>query len=53
MKSIKEIEPDEKTNILANTIMECMRKNNMVLEHLDDATVLIEHAYRKNATIKG
>lgn len=44
---------EEHASLLSNVITECMVKNNMTLENLDEAREIVKEAYRKNATIKG
>lgn len=38
---------------LSNIIVEYMTKNFMTLENLDEACVLVDEVFRKNAMLKG
>lgn len=44
---------EEQAAKLSNIIVEYMMKNSMTLENLDEASVLVEEAFRKNAMLKG
>ena len=43
----------EKSSVLHNIIVTCMRENNMTLENLDEACDIVQEIYRKNAMLKG
>lgn len=44
---------EEQAAKLGNNIIDCMTKNSMTLENLDEACEIVRNVYRKNATIKG
>lgn len=44
---------EEQAAKLSNTIVEYMTKNFMTLENLDEACVLVDEVFRKNAMLKG
>ena len=44
---------EEQAAKLSNIIVECMAKNFMTLENLDQACVLVDEVFRKNAMLKG
>lgn len=44
---------EEQAAKLSNIIVECMTKNFMTLENLDEACVLVDEVFRKNAMLKG
>lgn len=52
-KELDVISREEKSAKLSNIIVEYMMKNSMTLENLDEASVLVEEAFRKNAMLKG
>lgn len=44
---------EEQAAKLSNIIVEYMTKNFMTLENLDQACVLVDEVFRKNAMLKG
>ena len=44
---------EEQAAKLSNTIVECMMQNSMTLENLDEACVLVQEVFRKDAMLKG
>ena len=50
-KELDVISREEKAAKLSNIIVEYMMKNSMTLENLDEASVLVEEAFRKNAML--
>lgn len=42
----------EKTSVLSNAIAECMIKNEMTLEMLDNACQIVKELYRTDAVIR-
>ncbi len=43
---------EQRAAILSNAIMDCMRRNGMTLENLDDACTNVREVFRTNATMK-
>lgn len=43
---------EQRAAILSNAIMDCMMKNGMTLENLDDACTNVREVFRTNATMK-
>ena len=43
---------EQRAAILSNAIMDCMMKNSMTLENLDDACTNVREVFRKNAAMR-
>ena len=51
-KELDVISREENAAKLSNIIVEYMMKNSMTWENLDEASVRVEEAFRKNAMLK-
>ena len=52
-KEVDAITREEQAAKLSNIIVECMMKNSMTLENLDEACALVKEVFKKDALLKG